>query len=253
MRRFIEARTYLHNRVLSAQTASLLINSNSAFRTWSTSALRTYRDRCVRSSGMYSVQDTDTIGPVCKQCSFLSLDLRLSLKLHGVSRSIKRIPDRRTKISEPAQSANLSDSKYQPANNMLSLRNTAFVGALGLTLLTGQLGLLANCLTDCNMRAPVNTGMLSSSIPPRAGTCCGLCEDRAVPCKELSGRSLDPNYDVAYCLHCPASRSITQVRRFNLSLQAELARCLTDSQCQQNLICLQNCNGREDESQCQVL
>ena len=35
-------------------------------------------------------------------------------------------------------------------------------------------------------------------------------------------------------------------------LQTELAKCLTDGQCQQNLICLQNCNGREDESQCQV-
>ena len=38
----------------------------------------------------------------------------------------------------------------------------------------------------------------------------------------------------------------------HLTLQAELAACLADGQCRENLICLQNCNGREDESQCQV-
>ncbi|CAL5221758.1 g4011 [Coccomyxa viridis] len=34
--------------------------------------------------------------------------------------------------------------------------------------------------------------------------------------------------------------------------KAELANCLADGQCRENLICLQNCNGREDESQCQI-
>ena len=38
----------------------------------------------------------------------------------------------------------------------------------------------------------------------------------------------------------------------HMSLQGELARCLADGLCRENLICLQNCNGRKDESQCQV-
>jgi hypothetical protein len=31
-----------------------------------------------------------------------------------------------------------------------------------------------------------------------------------------------------------------------------LASCLADKTCVQNLVCLQNCNGRPDESECQV-
>ena len=36
------------------------------------------------------------------------------------------------------------------------------------------------------------------------------------------------------------------------SCQVELAGCLADSKCAQNLICLQTCNGRPDETDCQV-
>lgn len=36
------------------------------------------------------------------------------------------------------------------------------------------------------------------------------------------------------------------------SCQVELAGCLADSKCAQNLICLQTCNGRPDETDCQI-
>ena len=36
------------------------------------------------------------------------------------------------------------------------------------------------------------------------------------------------------------------------SCQKELAGCLADGSCAQNLICLQTCNGRADETDCQV-
>lgn len=36
------------------------------------------------------------------------------------------------------------------------------------------------------------------------------------------------------------------------SCQVELAGCLADSKCAQNLICLQTCSGRPDETDCQV-
>lgn len=34
--------------------------------------------------------------------------------------------------------------------------------------------------------------------------------------------------------------------------QAALAQCLTDVTCAENLVCLQLCNGRPDETECQV-
>ena len=34
--------------------------------------------------------------------------------------------------------------------------------------------------------------------------------------------------------------------------QVALAKCLSDGQCLENLICLQLCNGRKDETECQV-
>lgn len=34
--------------------------------------------------------------------------------------------------------------------------------------------------------------------------------------------------------------------------QPELARCLIDGECVENLVCLQVCNGKDDESGCQV-
>lgn len=37
------------------------------------------------------------------------------------------------------------------------------------------------------------------------------------------------------------------------SCQRELAGCLADSKCAQNLICLQTCSGRPDETDCQVI
>ena len=36
-------------------------------------------------------------------------------------------------------------------------------------------------------------------------------------------------------------------------LQLQLAECIADPQCFENLACLQLCNGRKDESGCQVL
>ena len=36
-------------------------------------------------------------------------------------------------------------------------------------------------------------------------------------------------------------------------LQLALARCVSDGQCLENLVCLQLCNGRKDEAACQVL
>lgn len=36
------------------------------------------------------------------------------------------------------------------------------------------------------------------------------------------------------------------------SCQGQLAGCLTDGNCIQNLVCLNKCNGREDESDCQI-
>ncbi len=34
--------------------------------------------------------------------------------------------------------------------------------------------------------------------------------------------------------------------------QVALAKCLADGECLENLICLQLCNGRKDETECQV-
>ena len=57
-------------------------------------------------------------------------------------------------------------------------------------------------------------------------------------------------------MHCPVVTALPArwciTLEYHLPLQAELANCLADGQCRENLICLQNCNGREDESQCQV-
>ena len=36
------------------------------------------------------------------------------------------------------------------------------------------------------------------------------------------------------------------------SCQTQLAGCLTDINCVKNLVCLNKCNGRPDESECQV-
>lgn len=36
------------------------------------------------------------------------------------------------------------------------------------------------------------------------------------------------------------------------SCQGQLAGCLTDGNCIKNLVCLNKCNNREDESDCQV-
>lgn len=35
-------------------------------------------------------------------------------------------------------------------------------------------------------------------------------------------------------------------------LQGALARCVADGECLENLVCLQLCNGKPDESACQV-
>ena len=35
--------------------------------------------------------------------------------------------------------------------------------------------------------------------------------------------------------------------------QVALAKCLADGECLENLVCLQLCNGRKDETECQVL
>jgi violaxanthin de-epoxidase len=35
--------------------------------------------------------------------------------------------------------------------------------------------------------------------------------------------------------------------------QVVLAKCLADGECLENLICLQLCNGRPDETACQVM
>ena len=35
--------------------------------------------------------------------------------------------------------------------------------------------------------------------------------------------------------------------------QVVLAKCLADGECLENLICLQLCNGRPDETACQVI
>ena len=37
-----------------------------------------------------------------------------------------------------------------------------------------------------------------------------------------------------------------------LSRQGALARCVADGECLENLVCLQLCNGKADESACQV-
>ena len=34
--------------------------------------------------------------------------------------------------------------------------------------------------------------------------------------------------------------------------QVALAKCLADGECLENLVCLQLCNGRKDETECQV-
>jgi hypothetical protein len=38
----------------------------------------------------------------------------------------------------------------------------------------------------------------------------------------------------------------------SLSAQGALARCMADGECLENLVCLQLCNGKPDESACQV-
>ncbi len=37
-----------------------------------------------------------------------------------------------------------------------------------------------------------------------------------------------------------------------MSAQGALARCMADGECLENLVCLQLCNGKPDESACQV-
>ena len=34
--------------------------------------------------------------------------------------------------------------------------------------------------------------------------------------------------------------------------QVQLAQCVADQTCGQNILCLNNCNGREDETECQI-
>ena len=37
-----------------------------------------------------------------------------------------------------------------------------------------------------------------------------------------------------------------------IHVQEQLAKCVADPTCAENLVCLNNCNGRQDETECQI-
>lgn len=86
-------------------------------------------------------------------------------------------------------------------------------------------------------------------------TCLSTC----LCCLEEDGGTSDHSTSTI-CIHHIAVSAQAEERTYYNSLaqsfcvlQLQLAECIADPQCFENLACLQLCNGRKDESGCQVL